>query len=212
MKRLTLLLIALMVVLTGCGTPAVASIPTPQYSPEQLALLDFTRQTLQIEGKRVELINWLGGQSRGLTPYKSWLVGKYYLNGVAPNTPNPPAPIPPSGLEGMSSLTNKLLSLDCPQSMQSIKDSLISIYNSEIRQFQLWQLKDAASEVDASFYLEINWQNLDEWEQKPWQLGYSMRQMKDSAWYKLQSFRRDVYSKWDDILKRNGLDSSFVNK
>jgi len=191
---LLVLLLIVLVPLTGCGT-----------NTEREAIITFTRQALQIETKRVELINWLGGQSSGLTPYQHWLMGKYYLNGVAPN-----APIPPSGLEGMSSLTNKLLLLDCPQSMQSIKDSLVSIYNSEIRQFQLWQL-NIASGVDDSFYLEVNWQNLDEWEQKSWWLRYSnggiaMRQMKDNAWYKAQSFRRDVYTQWAQILKDNGID------
>ena len=202
MRRFTvslLLLLSTLIFMFSCNSSKADA--------EQEAIVTFTRQTLLIEAKRVELINWLGGHSIGLTPYQEWLVEKYYLNGVAPKAPNPPAPIPPSGLEGMSSLTNELLLLECPKSIQSIKDSLVSIYNSEIRQFQLGQLKDSTSKVDASFYLEVNWQNLDEWEQEPWWLGNSMRQMKDSAWYQLQSFRRDVYTQWSQLLKEHGIDA-----
>jgi len=210
MKKYTLVLLAILLIgvtpLYGCGP----SKP----DAEREAIITFTQQAFQIEAKRGELINWLGGQSLGLNPYQRWLVGKYYLTGVAPNAPDSSAPIPSSGLEGMSSLVNKLSLLDCPQSVQSIKDSLTSIYNSEIRQFQLWQLNltsGVASGVDHSFYLEVNWENLDEWALKPWvsENYYGVTttlQMKDNAWYQLQSFRRDVYTQWLQLLKQHGID------
>jgi hypothetical protein len=206
MRHFTVSLLLLLITLFLLGGCSLSKADT-----EQEAIVTFTQQALQIEAKRVELINWLGGHSIGLTPSQEWIMEKYYLNGVSPNTPNPPTPIPPSGLEGMSSLTNKLLLLDCPQSIQSIKDSLISIYNSEIHQFQLGQFKDTANGVDSSFFLEINWQNLDEWALEPCWLwnsngGVAMRQMKDSAWYQLQSFRRDVFTQWSQLLIQHGID------
>ena len=222
MKRLVLIPIVLMLVLTSCGTPAVASVPTPQYSPEQMAILNFSTKVYEIEAKRNALVSIYTPlrQTLGI-PGMTWIMNNTYLDGVTPDNKYNLAGIPSAGLEGMTSLRNRLYLLDCPQVMQIIKDSLVHIYDSEIKIYP-----SCVMDLSTNTVMVVSKDNLELWKQRLLQLAPNStdstsyyppepnyyHQVIISDWYKLQSFRRDVYVKWDDILKRNGLDSSLVNK
>ena len=128
MKRILLMSVVLVaLLLSACVAPATT--PTPKADPEREAIITFTRQALEIESKRKQLMDYY---RQPLIPQVgrqavNWLISRTFLNGAPPNSY---LDLPPTGLEGMFSLQSKLLLLDYPQSLQVIKDSLNSIYES----------------------------------------------------------------------------------
>jgi hypothetical protein len=93
-----------------------AKPPTTSVNAEKAAILTFTIQALWIEGKRAALVNFYAPL---LSKYAMGaIISKTFLDGVPPNYFLLEAP--PSGLEGMTALRQKMILLSCPQSMQSI--------------------------------------------------------------------------------------------
>ncbi|MBT9140266.1 MAG: hypothetical protein DDT30_00842 [Dehalococcoidia bacterium] len=122
-------------------------------------------------------------------------------------------------------MLNKLLMLDCPQSMQPVKDTLIYIYHSEIGQAQLQsQIRELQRELQSQIrelhpetlwrggsiqelvYLEVTWDNLDHWRQKAQHGHFFYSRMVKSIWFSLQESRRDIYVRWAEILQEHGID------
>ena len=212
MKRLVISWLVLLIVLvpmTGCGT-----------NTEREAIITFTRQALEIEGKRNELMNYFVTAKTELGAFAQRLiVNRCFSLGVKPDTYNY---VPLSGFAGMYELQGNLSLLTCPQSLQPIKDTLLYIYNSEI------QLHQSQCEIDniykrskdSQLYLssipetfiwpEVTKDNIDYWKQMTNTVAiiphsYYLRKF-ESKWVNLQLLRRDVYIKWSEILEQYGLD------
>jgi len=138
--------------LTPTPTPTATPIPTPtptaKADPEREAIITFTRQALAIEAERAELMKFYAYANLGM--YRDWVMRATFLKGVSA-TQYTWAPTD-HDLAGMSALLSRLLLLDCPQSMQPIKDSLNHIYESEIQQFLLRQTESSLNE---SFRSEV---------------------------------------------------------
>ena len=185
---------------------------------EQQEIISFTQQVLEIEAKRSDLTAFFAGGS-DLTAFLAseqravikWLTELYFFGGVPTTALLKDAP--PSDLEGMVSLQNKLLLLECPQSIQHIKDSLVYIYNSEISLAELeFQMEEENSNLvpffGTRFVLpEVNQYNLELWKEKyeSWQMP-GVSQFMNHPWVKLQLLRRDVYTRWAEILREHGID------
>ena len=125
----------LVLALTVCGQ-ASDSPRTPTANPdlERKAIIDFTRQALEIEAKRNELIAYFAGlQDKVGIHGQAFAIERYFSRGV----PTTLRDASPPGIEGISSLINRLRLLDSPQSLLSIKDALVHIYDSEIQQAQI---------------------------------------------------------------------------
>lgn len=230
-----LIILALVTVACGAPapapTPTLTPTPTAKADPEREAIINFTRQALAIEAGRDELMSYFASVTPG--GGRKWLMSRFYLKGV---TAGKWSPDPGRDLEGMASLQTKLLLLDGPQSLQAIKDSLSYIYASEIELFYWEQAEDALDAYFNSYEpwkapgyssrpqplfslgrrggisLTVTYNNLDEWKQKFAEsppgsiLSSSYSHTIDSTWFKLQSFRRDVYIRWSQILKGHGID------
>ena len=95
-----------------------AKPPTTSANAEKDAILTFTLQALEIEAKRDALVNCYAGliESGGWYMF-NWIIPKTFLDGVTPANPFSLAGVPPTGLEGMTSLRQKMILLSCPQSM-----------------------------------------------------------------------------------------------
>ena len=181
---------------------------------EKQAIITFTQQVLEIENKRAELLNWY--EKIDVTGnLLTFIVGETFLTGVKPDTYYKEV-TPPTGIEGMTTLKQQITLLICPQSVQSIKDSLVSIYDSEIDIGAPYIARDL-SRTD-SRYTIIAMDNLDLWAKRlsevapdaksyfpPGEPSY-YHNIIVSDWYKTQSFRRDVYSQWSQLLKQHGID------
>jgi hypothetical protein len=217
-----------------------AKPPTTSANAEKTAILAFTRQALEIEGKRDALVNCYAGlfmpfekeDFKDLLGSSALIMSQTFLTGISPNV-YAGIEIPPSGLEGMTSLRQKMILLSCPQSMQSIKDALVSIYTSEVARglpFYATDVRWGSGVIPDSGYVAVSMDNLDYWVQllqlvqplvqpggvySPWgattpDVSY-LNSVINSDWYKLQSFRRDTYIQWSQLLKQHGVDSAFVD-
>lgn len=204
---------------------------TPKPDSQREEIISFTRQALEIEAKRNELMQYLAGLRDviGLQNQRA-LIERRFVNGVPPGAHG----VPPSGFEGMASLVNKLLMLDCPQSMQPVKNTLLHIYHAEIGQVQLqqlqselWLLELEVWELQAEewefppwsgpirnlVYPEITKDNLDHWRQLKEQHGpvgaihALYRHMVETVWFHLQESRRDIYVRWAEILQEHAVDA-----
>ena len=124
-----------------------ARTPTPASTPdlEREAILSFNLQALEIEAKRNELIAYFASLSYSVGIHGQALaIERFFPTGVPPTLRG----APPSGIEGMATLRNTLLLLDCPQSIQPIKDALLHVYDSEVQQAlnqsALWEISGFA--------------------------------------------------------------------
>ncbi|MBT9162147.1 MAG: hypothetical protein DDT27_00691 [Dehalococcoidia bacterium] len=209
---------------------------TPNPDSEREEIISFTRQALEIEAKRSEFMRYLAGL-RGIIGLhgQRGVVEMRFSSGVPPEWACEVRGVPPSGFEGMASLLNRLLMLDCPQSMQPVKDTLIYIYHSEIGQVQLQveigrlqeqigrlqvEIRELQSEtlwagggpIPKLVYPEVTWDNLDLWRQEMGQHaplspihGFYKARV-ESVWFALQESRRDIYVRWAEILQEHGID------
>lgn len=214
--KAALVLAVLLVVLAACSQKA---------DPEREAIINFTREALQIEAERAELMRYfadlrIAGGHVGV----DFLMQRTFLEGVTASKYGGVLDVPmPHDLAGMTALLNRLLLLDSPQSMQPIKDLLTHIYESEIKEFQLGAAAyRLASDRDASsiygrtsdlpyLYLpdtSITKDNVNDLKQKAataqWDLVLQRRLA--HPWAQLQSFRREVYIRWSQLLKEHSLD------
>ncbi len=184
MKVLLSILIIGLLLFSACGT----------LNSERQEIITFTRQALEIEDERNELMAYFA--SFPLERYgtvQGWLVRRFLLEGVPTNLPAT-YNAPRSGLEGMASLRQRILLLDCPQSMQPIKDALVYIYNSEVELAE----HDLAGPI-------INQDNLELWHEDL-SLNINFYISMDDPWLKLQLMRRDVYIRLAEILQEHGID------
>lgn len=191
---------------------------------KQQEIINFTKEAYVIELKG-EILNLYSGLYLSFRPY-SPVAFDYYLNGMKLSDYLKIEPKATEDLDGMYSLKNKMALLDCPQSMQSIKDSLINIYESEIRQYQLSKAQSKSSNSnmlerplvessggsvttgefpttslgDTSFYPQVNYKNIDDYKN-----NYSISK---SEWYRIQSFHHDVIVKWSQLLKDSNIDAA----
>ena len=113
------------------NTPLALLAPTANTTPdmEREAIISFTVQALEIEKKRTDLIAYFAGLRNSVGIHGQALaIERFFSTGV----PATLRDAPPSGLEGMTTLRNRLLLLDTPQSIGPIKDDLLFIYTSEI--------------------------------------------------------------------------------
>lgn len=116
-------------------------------------------------------------------------------------------------VEGMNSLRKRVLFLDYPQSMQLTKDAFNYIYSSEVelaeREFQ--QGEENSNIVPffgTTFVLtEVNQYNIELWQAKyeSWQVP-GVSQFMNHPWVKLPLLRREVYTRWAEILRQHGID------
>jgi len=96
---------------------------------EREAIISFTVQALEIEKKRTDLIAYFAGLRNSVGIHgQARAIERFFSTGV----PATLRDAPPSGFEGMTTLRNRLLLLDTPQSIGPIKDALLFIYTSEI--------------------------------------------------------------------------------
>lgn len=184
-----LVLLIVLVPLSGCGA-----------NSEREAIITFTRQALEIEGKRNELMTYLSSLYPPLLPENLYggqrnLINTFFLKGISANSTFVNAP--PSGIDGMTSLTQKVLLLDCPQSIQSIKDSLVYIYTSEVGLDYTKVYPDVTKDnVKARIEIWSKYENI----------SFGGTPFADALWVKLQLQRIDVYSRWAEILREHGID------
>jgi hypothetical protein len=182
---------------------------------EREEIIIFTQQALEIEAKRNELNIYISERAKrqevGLNSVK-WFVNLRFLDGYAKD----------DGtyiqgeveLEGMTSLRKRLMFLDCPQSMQVIKDILNDIYSSEVELAEFQLKGEEYSTLIPSFGTmlilpEVNQQNIEFWLEY-----YKSRQfpassstlLLDHPWVELQLLRRDVYTRWAEIIREHGID------
>lgn len=205
MKRITILSLIIILFITGCATSEKFN---PVTESEQQKIITFTQQALEVEDKRNELMRYFGNS---LYQTKI-LIDSYFLEGVPTTAVNAPA----SELEGMVTLRKQLLFLECPQSLQAIKQSLLEIYQVEIglAEIQLDQenLPWLPTFGDRLVLCELTIDNLSYWmqlaEQTPsWTaLGMQYAKVVQSDWFKAQEFRLEVYTRWAEILKEHGVD------
>lgn len=178
-------------------TLAPTLLPTPASTPdlERDAIISFTLQALEIEAKRKELAAYFAGLRDSVGIHgQSLAIERFFSTGV-PATLRDAAP---SGFEGMTTLRNRLLFVDSPQSMQIIKEALLNVYDSEIQ---------LAS--DQLAYPEITVDGLDYWRQLVTDGGpgeHYYEYMVGTDWFGLQEGRQHVYALWADILKEHGID------
>lgn len=170
------------VLLTVACIPAMTVVtPTPASDPEREAILSFTRQALQIEADRAELMKYFAGlQGRMSAESVRVFVGQTFLTGVPVGTYQPE---PPHELEGMAQLYSRLLSLDSPPATMNIKDAFLNIYKSEIRLFQ-----------ESGANPKITKDNVPE------ETRYA------PTWNGAQLFRHDAYGLWRQILREHSVD------
>ena len=148
---------------------------------EQQEIISFTRQALEIEGNQSELMEYFARQHVG--PLRE----HFFLEGMPADAGYPKwMNAPESGLEGMVSLRKRLLFLDCPQSLQSIKQSLLEIYQLEIEL--------AESEGETMSLSEAMLQGVAQY--KTAQEGFLPHQER----------RKDTYTHWAEILREHGID------
>ncbi len=196
-------LLSLAILLPACGLDS-----------EREEIITFTSQALEIEAKRNELNSYIGlraGRQSGFgLPALEGFVKQYFLNGYSQDDVE---------LEGMTSLRKRLLFLDYSQSIQVIKDTLNDIYSSEVELAEL-QLQGEGYYVGAfdsgiPFFgamlvlPEVNQQNIEFWleEYKSWQFpASSSTLLMNHPWVELQLLRRDVYTRWAEILREHGID------
>ncbi len=145
---------------------------------EQQEIISFTRQALEIEGKQSELMEYFARQHVG---------SRFFLEGMPTDAEYPEwMNAPESGLEGIVSLRKRLLFLDCPQSLQSIKQSLLEIYQLEIEL--------AESEGETMSLTESMLKGVTAW--KAAQEGFLPHQER----------RKDTYTRWAEILQEHDID------
>ena len=196
--------------LATSSTPTPTTLlPTPTPDPERQAIISFTRQALEIEGIRDELMAYFGGLGTGYNFRRQ--LELYFSQGV------PAKYAPPDGIEGMSSLRNRLLLLDSPQATQAIKDGLLQIYSTELQQVQLQvELDDIIDRIFESGSLisgprlvfpEITKDNFEDERKKEQPLGPAMwgKLKTPSAWGQAQLLRQQVYIRWAEIQKEHGI-------
>ena len=183
---------------------------------EQEEIISFTQQALEIEAKRSELMIFFAGLQDKYGPSGAAWIMTRILFGVPATRLVKDAP---SDLEGMVSLQNKLLLLECPQSIQHIKDSLVYIYNSEV------QLAESDPKLirpdvtkDNIGYFQQEFDRLDQQikQQVQQDPSYYNRQefyMRDyyaillkSSWGQAQKLRRQLYYDWAETLREHGID------
>lgn len=216
MKRVILLLTIIILLLTGCTTSEKSN---PVTESERQKIITFTRQALEIEAKRSELIAFFASFRPPEHDYnlRLWLIDKYFLGGVPAKSLNRTGiTVPSSTIEGMSSLRKRLLLLSCPQSTQSIKDALNQIYNSEI---ELAKLQLSTENLpwmphfgNGLVLCEVTKDNVGDWKQlaeqyEPWTpIGMQYAKLVQSDWLKAQELRKDTYIRWYEILREHGVD------
>lgn len=204
--------------LVACGGVFGGPTPTPTVDPEREAMLAFTRQALQIEAERAELMQYFASQRGTGAPavIYSWM-GRAFAVGVPVGEYNPG---PPHELAGMEALYQRLLLLDCPQSVQTIKDALSHIYDSELLTMALsgyGQTNTGYGRADTvdTVYADVTKDNVDQWKQRadaakaagsrsPEQRYYADRV--ESRWGRLQVYRGEVYVRWAQLLRDHGID------
>lgn len=217
MKRVTILSLIIILFVTGCTTSEKSN---PVTESEREEIITFTIEVLEIEAKRSELIEYFASFGPAEYGYalRLWLIDRYFLVGVPAKsaTLRTGDKVPPSSIEGMSSLRKRLLLVSCPQSTQSIKDALNQIYNSEIELAELQLIQKDLPWIphfgNGLVLCEITKDNLSYWmqlaEQTPsWTaLGMQYAKVVQSDWFKAQEFRLEVYTRWAEILKEHGVD------
>lgn len=200
MKHKLLLVIA-------CVLSLAILLPACAVDTEREEIVSFTRQALEIEAKRNELMEFFASFRPPHYGYgfSLWLIDKGFLGGVPAKTYTfySGDEVPPSSIEGMSSLRNRLLLLGCPQSTQSIKDALDQIYDSEIG---LAESQSSQKDLPWIPYFgsglvlcEVTKDNLSYWRQ------YDAKVVQ-SEWFKVQELRKDTYTRWAEILQEHGID------
>ena len=201
---------SLAILLSACS-------PSSWSDLEREEIISFTQQALEIEAKRSELMAYFAGlQDKYGQEGAAWIMWRFLFAGVPITALLKDAP---SDLEEMVSLQNKLLLLECPQSLQPIKDTLVYIYNSEVQlaesDLKLIRPKDNKDNIG---YFQQEFDRFDQQikQQKQKDPNYYNQQefrMRDyysfllkSPWVKLQLLRRDVYIRWTEILREHGID------
>jgi len=192
--------------------------PTPEIEPinsEREEIIGFTQQALEIETRRNELNIYISERASrfevGL-PGAKWFRNLCFLDGYSKDHTLYRQGDPE--LEGMTSLRKRLLFLDCPQSMQVIKDILNDIYSSEVelaeRQIQGEEYPEGVPFFGNMLVLtEVDQHNIELWieEYKSWQfMASSSTLLMNHPWVELQLLRRDVYTRWAEILLEHGID------
>lgn len=201
-------------------TTTEQTLDTEAKSSEQDEIIAFTQQALEIEAKRNEL-NIFITEGALISEVSSntakWFRNLYFLDGYSKD--NTFYKQGDAELEGMTSLRKRIMFLDCPQSMQVIKDILNDIYSSEVELGEL-QLQGEGYYVGVfatgiPFFgamlvlTEVNQHNIELWleEYKAWQFpASSSTLLMDHPWVKLQLLRRDVYTRWTEILQERNID------
>lgn len=219
-------LLSLVILLPACGLfsgsdlkPAETEVNESDLERENITT--FTKEALEIEAQRAELMQYFATARTKLGAFaQRTIIERSFLTGILPNTFKY---VPPSGLEGMESLQGKLSLLACPQSLQPVKDTLDSIYSSEIQLYQSQresdkQYKDTkgsesylGSSPETFIWPEVTKDNLDYLEQLAKSGSdtvpsiYYLREL-EGRWTQLQKLRRDTYIRWDEVLREHGVD------
>lgn len=205
---------------TASSIPAAAPVPTATPTPdlERQAIISFTRQALEIEGKRNELMAYFAGSDR-----LEWVgvstIQWSFLSGVLADSYS--AGRPAKNLEGMYSLRMNLLLLSPPEPLQAVKDLLVHVYDTEVQQAEL---ETSLAELDIppsegrlfrpalprKVYPEVTKDNLEDWTQEArrYPVGSPMYDSLKGvlgAWGQAQLLRQQVYVHWSEILREHGI-------
>lgn len=215
-------LIAFLVGVLVLSSVACEGQAGPSAAPglERQAITSFTRQALEIEAKRSDVVEYFaglaeewgwGGMSRHLDMYL--LVGFSEDSAALYDMASP--------LEGMLSLHQRLLFLGCPPALRSIKDGLLYLYATEIELARLEeQLNSIRSESSAlENKLTSGWtissrqslvcpsvtkDTVADWEETADWMEY--RSGVCGQWGRTQELRLDIYTHWAGLLQEHGID------
>ncbi len=222
-RRLFILsIIAILTISTGCSSlpaqetthpPAPTPTPVPAPTPADLEreeIISFTRDMLEIEAKRNELnAYWeLRVPRSKYGPAQRSFMGAHYLDGVSQDDFEKYA-LPLVEVEGMKSLRNRVLFLDYPQSMQPIKDAFNYVYSSEVelaeREFQQGEEYWPFVPFIGNWLVvpKVNQYNIEFWQEQQFPTASPFL---NHPWVKLQLLRREVYTRWAEILRQHGID------
>ncbi|MCH7616168.1 MAG: hypothetical protein IH978_10615, partial [Nitrospinae bacterium] len=197
--------------------------PTPNSTPdiEREAIVSFTLQALEIETKRNDLIEYFAGLRDSVGIHGQALaIERFFSVGVPATLKN----APPSGIDGMTTLSNTFLLLDSPPSLQSIKDALIRVYQSEIQlasnqaqevQFQPEIQDNWFAPIRKLVYPEITKDTLGQLRQMAEQTNSGPAQdhyqyKVETVWFGLQEFRQQSYTHWAGILQNHAINPQEV--
>ena len=184
-------------ILLACG---VVSEVRPNSNRDEI--IDFTRKALVIEAERNSLMAYMA---------RVGTVRMYFFRGITAERANNSKTV---SSEGMRLLQKRLLLLDAPQSLHSVKESLVHAYTTEIELGVGHSARETGEPLMSSSYVDprVTKDNILDFKDRAEQFEkFSNRYQSyiwafENQWGQTQLFRKEIYDRWSEILEKQGLD------